>query len=63
MSEVTFLLDMMKQNLEENFSAFQNETDDKDSHNDMMNIDNMPATLEELAQIKSIKLISKNKSI
>jgi hypothetical protein len=54
MGEITFLLDMMKENLEENFSAFQKDTEDNDSHNDMMNIDNMPATLEELAQIKSI---------
>lgn len=52
MGEITYLLDTMKQNLEENFSSFENETN-SDSHNDMVNIDNMPTTLEELAQIKS----------
>ncbi len=53
MGEITYLLDQMKQNLDENYSSFQIDNHDKDSNNDIINLDNMPATLEELAQIKS----------
>jgi hypothetical protein len=56
MGEITYLLDTMKHNLDsdENFESFKdNNNGDMDSHNDAGNLDNMPATLEELAQIKS----------
>ena len=44
----------MKHNLDsdENFESFK-DNNNGDSHNDAGNLDNMPATLEELAQIKS----------